>query len=842
VLLNGFQQPSTGDNRAAEFDQYPSELINAALVYKTPDPSLVGQGLAGTVDLHTLNPLDISKRTFVVNVRGSWNSQGALNPGTKTAGDRISAAYIDQFFDGKVGVAIGVAHLDAPEQERHYQTWWWAGQGGLTPTNPNALGVQGSEDYAFSRSVVRDGVMATFEFKPTPDFHSVNNVFYSKFRQGELMRGEEWIEGGNSDANQTITNPVFKTIGGQVFNTGGTINEIVPILISDYNRRNDDEFTFISKNAWDVGGWHLGGDVNYAYAERHESQMEQYAEYGATPTWDTVTFSNTTTTSGFAQFHPGLNYGDASQIYLDCPSPWGGCWGHDGLLHNPTTRDTFAEAKVHGAHDITGFGSKVFSSVEVGADYSDRVKHKIEDDKNLFLNGSLNNGVFNPNYTMLLPSDVRTANTNLGWAGWGQLFGYNPLAALKYYTAVPIDDTNQYDRNWQDTEKLTTLYGKLNIRSEVLGLPVTGNLGFQYVFSQQISQGFETAQDASGNVVFKPYKGGANYGDFLPSLNLKFELPFYEYIHFGLAREMSRPRLDDLRANSSGGATLPSDPQTGQPCAPGPANPTCLAVYSGSGGNPQLRPWLANAFDATYEWYPTKSSFIAIQYYYKDLLTYIYTQTTPNYNFTGYPNPLAYPIGSYYGPFDQPVNGHGGHVEGIEISGTLDGKLASKWLDGFGITGSFSRAWTNISATGPAKEPDGSPNPFYDPYTPLPGLSGTVTSWTVFYEKYGFSARLSQRFRSAYRADVGGLFAHLDPEEIGATQTMDAQVSYDIPWGPLRGMTLLLQGYNLTNEPYIQYANSDVLGNASALAITPTNVKYYKDYGRTILAGFNFKW
>jgi iron complex outermembrane receptor protein len=838
TLLNGFQQPSTGDTRAAEFDQYPSELINGVEVYKTPDPSLVGQGLAGTVDLHTLNPLDVNKRVLVLNVRGSVNSQGKLTPGSSTWGNRISGAYVDQFFGGKVGVAIGIAHLDAPEQERHYQTWWWGGQGNLTPSNPNAQGVQGSEDYAYSRSVVRDGVMGTLEFKPTSNFHSTENFFYSKFRQSELMRGEEWIEGGNSDANQTITNPVFQTIGGATFNTGGKINEIVPILISDYNTRNEDEFTFISKNTWDVAGWRLGGDLGYAFANRHETQMEQYAQYGpGAGTPDTVTFGNTATTNGFPQFTPGLNYGDASKIYLDCPSPWGSCWGHDGLLHNPTTHDRFVEGKLYGRHDITGWGSNLFKSFEFGADYSDRLKHKVEDDYNLFLKGALNNGVFDPTYTMPLPTDVVSTPGNLNWAGWGPLFGYNPQAAQKYYTALPIDDQNQFDRIWQVEEKLTTLYGKLKIRSEWFGLPVTGNAGLQYVYAEQISQGFDTTTGNGGAVVFKPYTHQENYGEVLPTLNIKFELPRSQFIHLGLSREMSRPRLDDLRANASGGASLPVDPVTQQPCKPDLTNPNdpCKASFNGSGGNPRLRPWLANAFDVTYEAYLNRTSYIALNYYYKELDSYIYQQITPNYNFTGYPNPLAYPIASYYGPFTQPANGKGGHVEGLELSGTLDGKLASPWLDGFGVTGSLAKAWTDVLQNGPKYFTDGQANPFYDPTVPLLGLSGTVASWTVFYEKYGFSARLSERYRSPYYAEVWGLFAHLDRVEIGADRTMDAQLSYDIPWGPLKGVSLLAQAYNLTNEPYRQYGGTT--SNPS-----PTNLKYYKDYGRTILFGFNWKY
>ncbi|HET8764278.1 MAG TPA: TonB-dependent receptor plug domain-containing protein, partial [Rhodanobacter sp.] len=58
TLLNGREQATVGENRGVDFDQYPSELISGAVVYKTPDASLIGQGLSGTVDLHTIRPLD----------------------------------------------------------------------------------------------------------------------------------------------------------------------------------------------------------------------------------------------------------------------------------------------------------------------------------------------------------------------------------------------------------------------------------------------------------------------------------------------------------------------------------------------------------------------------------------------------------------------------------------------------------------------------------------------------------------------------------------------------------------------------------------------------------------
>ena len=62
TLLNGREQVSSGDNRSVEFDQYPSELLSAVVVYKTPDANLVAQGISGTVDLQTVRPLSLDDR------------------------------------------------------------------------------------------------------------------------------------------------------------------------------------------------------------------------------------------------------------------------------------------------------------------------------------------------------------------------------------------------------------------------------------------------------------------------------------------------------------------------------------------------------------------------------------------------------------------------------------------------------------------------------------------------------------------------------------------------------------------------------------------------------------
>src|SRR5262245_39470036 len=112
ALLNGREQVSTGDNRSIEFDQYPSELLSSVVVYKTPDSALVGQGLAGTIDLRTTRPLDYSRSATVLNFRAEQNSQNDLGADSTDNGYRASFSYINQFIDNPLGVPFDFARLD----------------------------------------------------------------------------------------------------------------------------------------------------------------------------------------------------------------------------------------------------------------------------------------------------------------------------------------------------------------------------------------------------------------------------------------------------------------------------------------------------------------------------------------------------------------------------------------------------------------------------------------------------------------------------------------------------------------------------------------------------------
>ena len=185
TLLNGREQVTVGDNRGVEFDQYPSEIMGSVVVYKTPDSSVVGQGLAGTVDLRTIRPLKFGRRALSMGIRGELLDLGKLNSDSQDTGYRAHFTYVDQFANDTLGVAFAVAHMSSPTQIERFNAWGY-------PSDPGALVIGGAKPYVVSTNLERTGVIGTIEFQPTTNFNSTIDVFYSNFSDEQTLRGIEF--------------------------------------------------------------------------------------------------------------------------------------------------------------------------------------------------------------------------------------------------------------------------------------------------------------------------------------------------------------------------------------------------------------------------------------------------------------------------------------------------------------------------------------------------------------------------------------------------------------------------------------------------------------------------
>jgi TonB-dependent receptor len=277
TLLNGREQVSTGNNRSVEFDQYPSELLSGVTIYKTPDASLVGQGLSGTIDLQTVRPLNFGQRTVSVNLRGERNGDGTPFKGD---GQRFNFSYIDQFANRTVGVAFGVARLTQNVTKSRNETYDENATFNFNGTNITHN--QGFKYFVDATEETRDAAMAVLEIKPNKNFSSVVDLFYSKFEKDVTKRGIElqvndsW-KSGNPDLSYQAPGLTNATVqNGRLI--AGTWQNVNPLARTIWEPREDELKSIGWNTRWvPAQGWSVVGDLSYSSAK----SVEQITEFEA---------------------------------------------------------------------------------------------------------------------------------------------------------------------------------------------------------------------------------------------------------------------------------------------------------------------------------------------------------------------------------------------------------------------------------------------------------------------------------------------------------------------------------------------------------------------------------
>ena len=778
ALLNGREQVSPGDNRGVEFDQYPSELLSGVLVYKTPDGALIGQGLSGTVDLQTVRPLNFGNRTVAVNLRGQKDGVGTAFTGT---GKRFNVSYIDQFADRTIGVALGFARLKADITTQRSETY---NNDSNYTHNGQTIKITGGFKF-FNDAVeqTRDGTMAVFEFKPSKDFHSVLDLYYSKFDKDVISRGLElqpddsW-KGASNYQFPSLLNPVIT--GGKLIS--GTWTNVNPLSRHNWQPVRDK----IQSAGWNnklkfSPKWTGIADLSFSSAKRLEriTEMEAgvYDTANNRPLPENVTIANYNQVASFQYDH-----GDASRIRLTDPESWGQN-GYDKVF---TTKDTLKAIRLTAQHDLDGF----FSNVDFGFNGTDRKKTKTSVEQFLRLPAGTSSGGARPAGTgaVTLPGGFRTIS-------------FNPADAFPgSYRLDPNVNGDILQKGWEVKEKTATAFAKAGIDYELMGMPLRGNLGLQVINTDQNSTApsLDNANQSSFTLVTR----GKKYTDVLPSANFNLDIGGGQALRLGIAEVLARARMDQLAAWQR------TEINNGK--------------WSGSGGNPLLDPFRATALDVSYEKYFGTKGYVSAAAFHKKLKSYIFDFKDTQFDFSGLPDLKGSGIrpGTFIGEFSQPRNGKGGKISGIELAVSIPLNMLTPVLDGFGVVGSYANTSSAIKPFG-----DGDARA-------LPGLSKRVTQLTAYYEKSGFSARVAQRSRSDFLGEIQGFGGNRDlGKYIKAETIVDVQLGYEFQSGMAKGLSLLLQVNNANNAKYQEYTDP------STKLITNSN-----EYGKTYLFGATYKF
>ena len=860
ALLNGREIVSSNDGRAVEYDQFPSELIGSATVYKTPSASLIGQGLSGTVDLMSRRPLDSRGREMALNLRLERNSLDTQVPGVASpTGKRLSFSFVDQFADNTIGLAVGFARLESTTQSRVTELDQYGDYAvydlpvtGIPRSLFQAPSVSwGPESKALlpmfwtgsqaTKKNVRDGLLAVLEYKPNKDLRSQLDLYYSKFDThevgGKLTSNlfASWGQVFGVGVPSAVSNVGTTQVGQNTYATSGTFSAL-PTTTTNWDTTRRDKIAAIGWNTSLRMGenWTAIADLSYSKNNRDEVYQEVYAgpwnntannwAYGSYR-WnvpvDGSAQSFTPVQSGFLANAANLRFGDVAGFDFVPGEPrW------TGVVRDPKAKDEIKTLRLTAKRPLDLFG--VFSNFTGGLNYTQRDKSIEKNETRLVMPLD---AAGNPIRTIPQAS-VRTP-LNMSWMGVDQFIRLDVPSLVS--SGALGRKAAEFQLKSNDAfvgEKITTAFVQLDIDSQVAGVPVRGNFGVQAIRSEQRSEGYEYLgldnNNPNLNLLFRR-TGGATYTDFLPSLNLAAELRPDLIARFGLGMATARPNINDMRA---GGSTprLNTDP--------GPNQGTWQTTYA---GNPELKPWKSSAIDFSMEKYFGKRSYISFAAFRKNLLSYVLSseQAVDRSNtplppgFTPAPGVTVQRLGGEI----KPRNGNGGRVEGFEFAASLEASLLHPALEGFGVVFSASKLNSSISDQ---KVDQNSNLVLLNAKTSINGLSGRSNNLTVYYEKSGFSARVSQRYRSAFTATTRDIFFRPTTREQGADKVVDMQLGYAFSdSGPLKGLALLLQVNNLTDTYTRNYKTPGNVDVPDAAQLVPN---YTYQFGRQTLLGASYKF
>jgi iron complex outermembrane receptor protein len=306
-------------------------------------------------------------------------------------------------------------------------------------------------------------------------------------------------------------------------------------------------------------------------------------------------------------------------------------------------------------------------------------------------------------------------------------------------------------------EKDSAAYVQLNFQSGI----ASGNVGVRYVQTKENIGYTSNAPDAEASEVTGPISGSAfgayywnvykhDYGKFLPSANLKFDINDQWVARFAASQTMTRPDYSALAGSVS------ADDLT----------------HTGSGGNPKLKPLISTNFDAALEWYFAPRGLLSASVYAMNLKDYVNfgnevrtfkdLQATQNAGQDVYSDYLI----------SVPTNVNG-QVRGAELN------YIQPVGENFGVQANYTYA--DGHATGDK---------------PLQGTSKNTYNVSGYFENKQFNARVSYTYRSAFYAGVNRTDSFFQQGIGNLAVSLGYQINDHI--------ALSLDGMNL-NNPKLKY-------------------------------------
>ena len=829
--FNGREVSTAGPDRSVAFQQFPSELVNGVLVYKTQRADFLEGGVGGVIELRSMKPLDYGKRRIQFEVRGDFQPQDNDVYQHDGLGYRANFSYTDQFETGlgDIGVSIGYQRQDTTAPEDYYnanstfqlcntsannpfqltgstavQTGAGANQNCTFATGPRSAGTppvvvgetRGPAYFAnTSRSFrtqqtseVRDGLIGAIQWRPSPEFEIAIDGQYSKRNSledrnvlgiTEGLRGVQPLVIGNGDNGYSP---------GALMSYRGNSNLENQL---ETRRRVEEYLGGGLSLIWSPDRWNVAFDASYSNSHRTEMQkqtrMRSTRRVGYTLTYmdddvvPVVAFDN------FDITDPDLFLANAANAV----------YARRRFVTDRTDRIWAARLDID--REFDGF----ITSVKFGGRVSDHNRTNDNARNNDLNTLAAINGQTPAQLSAQASQQCRVPFTTTTYMkGMGtnvtRWVTFDNDCLFRTFTgsddALPTPEDGRDPSDIDVTERIYAAYAMANFESDMGNVPFSGNVGLRWVKTDITSIGFrqpyritiDTAGDtySIGVDPTRPLetnrvKGSYNY--FLPSANIAFDLSQEVKLRLAAYRAIARSGIESFGAGVS---LTPTTSATG----------VDNIIFNATTGNPNLKPLRAWNLDASLELYASQDTLISVAGYYKWAKGTVISAEEPiptDVTITtirdgGAPVTETVTIAPVAPTNDTETR----HLYGVEATASHAFTWLPDPLDGFGVQGSVNRAFANF------EYPDTSPIADYVDPANLIGLSKWTASGSLWFEKWGLSLRANLRYRSGYYKPNGGT-----NREIRGGTYLNLSAQYDLT----KNVQVKLQALNVTNTQDIMY-------------------------------------
>lgn len=787
----------TAEGRRSQLQDFPAGALAGLEVYKSGTADLLEPGLAGLINVRSRRPFDFTEKFVVAGgIRGTYNDQsGKYDP----LGNILISARTDSSI-GEFGVLVNASYAQA--QYRNAVRW---GDGFITGPSagstvepasagrnfriPAAVGV-----YNDSGKRWRPALNASLQWKPSANLE----IYYDFLYQGYRGRGaNDWWRTPLIDGNPTLTNVVLRPDKPDQVDSLTKVGGFRPEAYRSTNAAYTNTYQNAGGLKWEVGRAKLSTDLAYTSSEYGSDEWSFDSSLFSSPTANVKFFVKDGVSwdlTGFDVKNPA-NYRWRG-YYESTYRVKGKGWQWRGDLDLDT--------------DIA-----FLPKFQFGVRWTDR-NASLERGNRYAYTESLNIPLGNtPAGQLELTQDAFRGNQ--GFTSWlmpsraGIVSNAAQIRQFAYQALQQIVAANPNDAGYRDAltrfatptvqldplaaffaeEQTYAFYGQTKYEFDLGAVRVDGLIGARVVNTVGRYSGISSVT-FDGVTRSEPRVTNANYVDVLPNFSLRIRPDDKLQIRFGVTKTRTKPEFGQLNpaiSISQNTATIP--PGGVVPDTRFPAGLQGRPNAFGSGGNPDLQPLTSTNYDATVEYYFSRTASLSAAVFYRDLNGFI----------ANYVNRTVDPV---YGliEINRPENAGAGRIKGVEVGGQTFLDFLPGVLSGFGVQANVTYldgeqqypANLFASVTGSNAKP---------PFVKIPGLSKWTYNAALFYEKGKISSRISLNNRAAF---LNGNFIDAQGVYIGeGTQNIN-RLDFSFNYTPIKAITLTLDVANILAKPFNNYA------------------------------------